>query len=101
MMVLTICMGQKIVIGFGKGGLKMGLIDETKEYFFHVMAKKVAVKAVTIIVMWLTSGVAAHYLAQAGVTVDQAKLQVYLTGLTLTALKVGEDYVNLKYGWNI
>ena len=79
----------------------MGIEQDAEQWLVKVACKKAIIKGVTVVVAWVGSGAVAGLLAHAGVTVDQVKLQEYLTGAALVALKAGEDYINLKYGTNI
>ena len=78
----------------------MGIIADAEGWLFKVAAKKVIVKAVSMLTAWIVSGFIAGALAQAGVTVDPIRFQAYMTGLAMIAVKGAEDYLNLRYGTN-
>ena len=78
----------------------MDIIQGAEGWLFKVAAKKVIIKAVSVLVTWLTCGIVAHHATQFGITVDPIKLQAELSGIALTGLKAAEDWINLHYDKN-
>lgn len=79
----------------------MGMIQSAEKWLFSVAARKVVIKGVTIVLAWLASGAVQTVLTSNGVSYDPVKLQAALTGTALAGLKALEDYINLKYEWNV
>lgn len=78
------------------------LPEPVKDWSLQLAVKKVAVRliglGVTAAVSYITGDNIGGHLAQAGVTIDPQKLQLYLIGAGYAGFELGRNYVKVKFG---
>ena len=83
----------------------MSVVENVKEgivkWVFTVALKKGVGRLVQVIMAWALSATVAPYLAQLGIQLDPAALEVGLTALLAAKLEVARNYLKVKHqvGW--